>query len=635
MPMRIGFIQADAAVQNAHSMLMDRADPASPLYGQHLTATAVADLFAPADEAVEAVKRWVVESGGVAADRVSLSANRQWLQFDAHVDEAELLLQAKFYSYEHIQSGVNVTACPEYHVPAALQQHIDYITPGTKLASYGFSDGVKALGLRRRENDTDGARLQRRTEQAAATATTKATTAGAPWVTGGCDEFATFECIRAQYGLPVPSSLSKVTPVSGNQLGIFETAGQHYSQDDLDIFFSYTAPEIPDGTKPELRAIDGATGPAATQDTAGAEANMDFEVAMPLVWPQKTVLFQVDDEYYENAMTSGSGKVKGIFNTFFDAIDGSYCTLNAYGQTGNCQDAACIDPVYPNPNGGGQSYQGQLMCGTFKPTNVISISYENAENSLPANYLRRQCLELMKLGLQGVTVVVAAGDNGVGGHAANGGDAHKGCLGSQHDIFAPVSLASCPYALSVGATKLQAAAAASKGTFVEVGPTDFYTGGGFSNIYPTPDWQQSAVATYLGRAKLDFGGYSGDTVQENSGTNFNKSGRAYPDVSALGSNFYMVYRGGLAKGGGTSVAAPVWAAVLTQVNEARLRANKTAVGHVQPVLYKHPEVFTDVVEGSNPGCGTIGFVATAGWDPVSGLGTPIFPKLRDLFLSLA
>lgn len=113
LPMRIGFVQSDAVVERAHNMLMQRADPASPLYGQHLTADEVVDLFAPADEVVGVVKRWVVESGGVAAERVSLSANRQWLQFDARVDEAEQLLQAEYYNYEHTESGVNLTACPE------------------------------------------------------------------------------------------------------------------------------------------------------------------------------------------------------------------------------------------------------------------------------------------------------------------------------------------------------------------------------------------------------------------------------------------------------------------------------------------------------------------------------------------
>jgi hypothetical protein len=65
-------------------------------------------------------------------------------------------------------------------------------------------------------------------------------------------------------------------------------------------------------------------------------------------------------------------------------IDGSYCTYSAYGETGN---DPVLDPTYPDPNG----YQGQLQCGVYKPTNVISISYGEQESDLPAYYQKRQC----------------------------------------------------------------------------------------------------------------------------------------------------------------------------------------------------------------------------------------------------
>lgn len=38
-------------------------------------------------------------------------------------------------------------------------------------------------------------------------------------------------------------------------------------------------------------------------------------------------------------------------------------------------------------------------------------------------------------------------------------------------------------------------------------------------------------------------------------------------------------------------------------------------------------MLTHEIIGDNPGCGTNGFNATAGWDPVTGLGTPVFSKL--------
>lgn len=108
-----------------------------------------------------------------------------------------------------------------------------------------------------------------------------------------------------------------------------------------------------------------------------------------------------------------SRKSSLIVKAFLDAIDGSYCTYSAFGETGDCTDPECVDPAYPDPNPGG--YKGQLQCGVYKPTNVISISYGGGEYGWPDYYMKRQCNEWMKLSLQGTTVVMSSGDSGVGG----------------------------------------------------------------------------------------------------------------------------------------------------------------------------------------------------------------------------
>jgi tripeptidyl-peptidase-1 len=40
-------------------------------------------------------------------------------------------------------------------------------------------------------------------------------------------------------------------------------------------------------------------------------------------------------------------------------------------------------------------------------------------------------------------------------------------------------------------------------------------------------------------------------------------------------------------------------------------------------------MFTDVTEGSNPYEKCDGFQAAAGWDPVTGMGTPLYPKMLE------
>lgn len=74
--------------------------------------------------------------------------------------------------------------------------------------------------------------------------------------------------------------------------------------------------------------------------------------------------------------------------------------------------------------------------------------------------------------------------------------------------------------------------------------------------------------------------------------------------------------------------------MINNINELRLGTGKKPIGFLNNILYAHPEIFNDITTGTNPGCGVKGFSAVPGWDPVTGLGTPDFPKMRDLFLSL-
>jgi tripeptidyl-peptidase-1 len=74
------------------------------------------------------------------------------------------------------------------------------------------------------------------------------------------------------------------------------------------------------------------------------------------------------------------------------------------------------------------------------------------------------------------------------------------------------------------------------------------------------------------------------------------------------------------------------------LNGARLAAGKTTLGLLNPLLYsildREPSIFHDITSGNNPGCGSPGFAAQAGWDPVTGVGSPDFGKLVDFVLGL-
>lgn len=151
----------------------------------------------------------------------------------------------------------------------------------------------------------------------------------------------------------------------------------------------------------------------------------------------------------------------------------------------------------------------------------------------------------------------------------------------------------------------------------ETAVTRFPSGGGFSNIYVQPSYQKAAVKTYLTEHKPPYKSYATKHSRYigTGGGIYNRAGRGYPDVSATGDNVIVFTMGAPNLIGGTSASSPLFAAILTRINEERLKAKKKPVGFVNPTLYAHPEVLHDITVGSNPGCGTNGFSASKGWDP--------------------
>lgn len=153
----------------------------------------------------------------------------------------------------------------------------------------------------------------------------------------------------------------------------------------------------------------------------------------------------------------------------------------------------------------------------------------------------------------------------------------------------------------------------------------FGSGGGFSSQFDQTNavWQQAATAKYL------------KTVDQSTlppTGSYPPTGRGTPDVSALGEG-YQVYVGGHPESvGGTSASSPAFASMVSLLNEARLNAGKKPMGFLNPFLYQNEEAFTDITLGSNKvGRGgnklPYGWECSAGWDPATGLGTPLFSKL--------
>ncbi|KAJ7351951.1 peptidase S8/S53 domain-containing protein [Mycena albidolilacea] len=613
-------------LDHGHDRLMEISHPDSPKSGQHLTPAEIVEIFAPPAKIIAVVLEWL-HSSGVSPEHITILNDKTRMKNNSFASEAEELLRTQYHIYEHWDTGRVNVACEEYHLPAHIHPHIDFVMPGIALTGSGRARSGKATPSRL---DRRGVKLFPGPIQIITNLTHAITNIiAAPLKV--CDKYVTPTSIKMLYNIPdnvlANGNLPEVN--ANNSLVLFEF-GDFFSEASLEQFFltfcnrPFQNPSIPVTTKPEFKSIDGAYIPKINCPSSGTESALDLQVSYPIVYPQEVIIYQSDDNAYTQGLDTGSWSTYGFLNEVLDVIDAEY-----YNSTGTLEEDKKNDPQYPHiPGPGHFLYDGMIYysnhtdAGTIKRPSVLSISYGEEEDitHLPESYQRHQCDEFMKLGMLGTSVIVTSGDSGV---AARGG-----CLDNGR-VFSPDYPANCPYVTSVGATTL-----ASKALDSEVAVKRFGSGRGFSNIYPILEYQAAAVASYLTNHKPSYPSYDDPKNRTSSTGIFHENGRGYPDVSALGDNIVIFADGTPQTVGGTSASTPVFAAILIRINEERLRVGNRTVGFVNPILYKNPSAFRDITEGTNPGCGTEGFNATKGWDPITGLGSPDYEKLLKVFMAL-
>ncbi|GAB5577555.1 tripeptidyl-peptidase 1 [Prionailurus iriomotensis] len=243
---------------------------------------------------------------------------------------------------------------------------------------------------------------------------------------------------------------------------------------------------------------------------------------------------------------------------------------------------------------------------------VHTVSYGDDEDSLSSAYIQRVNTEFMKAAARGLTLLFASGDSGAGCWSVSG----------RHQ-FRPSFPASSPYVTTVGGTSFQNPFRVTN----EI--VDYISGGGFSNVFPQPSYQEEAVAQFLS---------SSPHVPPSS--YFNASGRAYPDVAALSDGYWVVSNSvPIPWVSGTSASTPVFGGLLSLINEHRILSGRPPLGFLNPRLYKQRGAgLFDVTHGCHESCLNEevqgqGFCSGPGWDPVTGWGTPNFPALLKTLIN--
>lgn len=286
--------------------------------------------------------------------------------------------------------------------------------------------------------------------------------------------------------------------------------------------------------------------------------------------------------------------------------------------------------VYQGPN----SAEAQVFAAYVEQNvaKVMSSSWGACEHYTEKAEMAAFDTLLQEAAAQGQSFFVAAGDDG-----------SEDCYDNDpEDKFLSVDTPGTqPFATDVGGTRLQAPGTPRIEYLWNDGPKGGAGGGGVSQHFPMPAYQAEAAPGLGVVSALSTGSTCG----------FSGLCRQVPDVSANASpeTGYIVHsEGEWQLVGGTSAAAPLWAALATLTN-ASPGCQGYTIGFANPALYRiagsssYPAAFQDIVAG-RPGHpqtndmlfgGTKPFPAGPGYDMATGLGSPNGPALAAALCAIA
>jgi subtilase family serine protease len=309
-----------------------------------------------------------------------------------------------------------------------------------------------------------------------------------------------------------------------------------------------------------------------------------------------------------SAYQSCYGTNTSVTNVLVDGGAGSgsgsgEATLDIEDVIGLAPDANIL--VYEGPDTGTGSIDLYSQMVTADKAKIISTSWGLCEQENGSADAQEENTLFAEAALQGQTVLAAAGDDG----SEDCYDSSTPSNTSELNVDDPGSQ---PYVTDVGGTSLSLTPRSE--TVWNEGDQGGAGGGGISTFWPMPSWQTGTGVLNSFSSGAPCKATSGDC-------------REVPDVSALADPDagYMIYLQGSWSGyGGTSAAAPLWAAVIAVSSEVC----GSALGFVNPTLYSlaasHPSDFNDITSGDNDMTRTHSgaYPATAGYDMASGLGSP-------------
>ncbi|KAF8266387.1 Pro-kumamolisin, activation domain-containing protein [Lactarius quietus] len=406
--------------------LYEVSNPEHPKYGFHLSKEQVAELVAPHNDTLEFVHSWL-KHHGVPSSSISRTHGGGWLTITSvPISQANELLCASYQIYK--RTGTNKTETilrtVSYSLPAALLGHVETVAPTTLFAT----PLAPPLQTPRKRSGEEAALMAN---------STLGDGEGGRVLSRRDDEpNITPQGLRSLY------NTEEYVPVAPgrNAIGTLGLLNEYPKEKDLLYFMAIYRKDALDATFTVVPVNGGEDGEDDDSTRpAGIEASVDVQYGSVMSYPTP--------QFFYNT----GGVLK------WSTINGKPDSDDSY--------LAWLKYLLDQQN--------------IPPT--ITVSYGNPETLFPLSYAVTLCNLFAQLGLRGVSVLVASGDEAVGSI-----DGEEDCVdGSGNIRFTALFPASCPWVTTVGGTM----------DIPEVAWP--HSGGGFSQYFPRPDYQDRAVLTFL------------------------------------------------------------------------------------------------------------------------------------------
>ncbi|KAF2078698.1 hypothetical protein CYY_000069 [Polysphondylium violaceum] len=635
--------------------VQDAANPNSQNYGQWMEISDITAIIAPTEHTRHTVEEWIHQYNPVS---LKYHPNLDSIKVVMKVKNVEKMLGVKIQHYQHANGNTILRSAVDPVLPAFVQNHIDLITGVSNFpviksriqtptsvsdSSSSAQSGQRIIGIKGMGeiikityapacNPSCGGKyfpIDVSVSPVLQPTDTIKTLAVTPVCTVGTDGQVT--CVAQATGIlyqptfitiadtvvgevstwnypfvsnpvVVPQTIKHYYGIPDNYVVtnpeatqcVVEFEQQYYSPQDLSTFFNSMG--LPDNTNVTVIGPNDVTNP-------GMEASLDIQYIMGISVGSPTTFWSI----YANS----SVEIDDILTW---AID---------------------------------------IAGTTNPPIVNSLSYGMTERNVDKyqgqGYMARCETQLQILAGLGLTVVIASGDSGAGDLGGEpmgmstceplnpdwpSNSPYVTAVGSI--FYTPFAEPICYQQYSNGGIPCQDEPVGEVGVSIDYGMM-WTSGGGFSDSQSTAYYQKDFVDSYLAKS---------DALSLTPPSNyFNRSGRAYPDFSTIGHNLYVINGGQWATVDGTSASAPIFAGLITILNDIRLNAGLPRLGFVNPLFYQiaqqHPDAFYDVIVGNNrcglsdysPVCCDFGYSALDGFDTVGGIGRPSMKVLMDIINS--